>query len=1498
MAESRTLPRGRGLRSISAGMKPGCAIPTAQHHSSTTRGAEADEVGDVHEEVMTLQMLLRERTEQVERFQALLSERRLLQRHDEALGKRMRQYEEQLVQLGLAVRELIPTAKGEKGPAVDVADRGPSSPPISVREIMDGVYQLRYEKHRLEEALAKRERELDAVRAELQHAQGGDKVQELPLQTEVTGTNACCTTAPTQTAVEEEAGVSLEHQLAEVREKLSCAEKKITVYQGECSTMRQVIREREKEVLELQRQHREAVGTRSKQPVQVEEQQLFSSQWKNTKKLISSRHRSFFHGAEWLQILNEKPEAVRTAFLRDASLELCAPCGFISVVEMQAGSDFVAIEVEVRRPASLADDKVELILLQCRFTEMQRLLALRHEPKEGWDMVQAQLREAQSAMATKEREALELQERLQRVERLLAEHHDEREAEDRWMHEALDETEKTVMVMHKEVKEQREKEKRMEARLNSATELLEVREKEISELTVRLQTVTAEAERQEERAAERLDELRRRASTELRGVEEKRRQELSTLRQQHQQQLCKVAEIYRPVTHSLTLDCDPHAREAMALLNSKGSDILRALVLNEAAIAVNAIPRKVVSLTCTGNEFRAEVQLQVSTLALDEACVVESVRHFRAPTATLFLQQWVEAKELVEDRNREIQRLTQELAAMSAKAEELIARNAQLTSEAEVKLRKEREHPCDTEKRSTALAEEVSRIREALGMDDTSQSLPARVARLGTAVAEAEQSREEHEKKCRVERVRVQSSGQQLCGTENEKHQMYRRLAERLRESKQDLERATEALESLHGEHRQLLDRHASIQRLLDRQEQALIEVQATRQHKLQLQRKGENHDPSKRVAGDTETAVEERHDVVAALHSAYAEYDEVYETLESCTRKWRKTEKLQRDKLQEREKECNELRAQLAILQQELRRRQEEATTEASDCKHSEVERDELLNRIQSEMQALTGRLAKNDALQRETESAKRALEQQVARLQQQCDACEAERRQLQGASTILETDRAALEKKVGKLESEMQNRGQWAEEVMRRLVAEEDARRAAEKEVEALKRSYATTHKRTGSSGGGIEESTRAATVQEVNRLRNFCIQTLRLPLTVKEQTISDVVAFLEQHRGLVVEEQEKLAAALASMSEASVLLKQCMAATEGHKEGVMRRMPTSGTSGKESATGDLRAFGRSLTYTGVSGGAAARFGLPPTLASRKFATPTPLTRLESSHKHLQRQSVKKTAPSVALASTAAEVVSLSQLLAGVVAQWRDNAKQKVVGNIAVSKKCSDPSEASGRTQHVLPNAQQHQKGSRQRSDFENEVTTLNSNCSSDFLRRSRAHALCVALSVKDHLHDALATLQSVLHAFHKETHTLSGRFAADSIHDLRMSEGCVMYALKRISQSADAIFSPKERREIEARRGAEYFSVPVGWHDDDASAAYDQSPPFHTPKRQRQPGNTLVLRDVNVSTSPSRSCEKQESDGVRNGVAVAEYRQNLSPEDNKLIQWALLEARRRKR
>ncbi|RNF15766.1 uncharacterized protein Tco025E_05424 [Trypanosoma conorhini] len=1211
--------------------------------------------------------------------------------------------------------------------------------------------------------------------------------------------------------------------------------------------------------------------------------------------MVSSCHRTFFHGAEWLQILDEKPESMRNAFLKDASLELCAPCGFLSVVEMQAGPGFVAIEAEVRRPASLGDDKVELLLLHCPFAEMQRLLALRHAPKEGWDAVQAQLREAQSIIAAKEGEAAELQSRLQRAERLLVEHRDERDADDRWVHEALDETEKTVMVMYNEVKEQREREKRLEAQLQAATESLEARATEVAEVTARLQTVTAEAERQEKRAAQRLDEERRRASTELRGVEEKMRQELSTLRLQQQQQLRKAAEASRLLTHTLTLNCEPHNEAAVSSLDPEGSKILQALLLNEAAIAANAIPHKVASLTCSGSEFRAEVQLQINALAVDEASVAESLRHCRTPTAALFLQQWLDAKGSVEGRSREIQRLVQGLKAMSNKADELLARNAQLTSEAEVKLREERTRVRDAEKRSTALAEELSCIRAALGTEDASQPLPERVARLLTAVAEAEQSRDEHEEKWCAERARAQSLERQLQGTENENHQRQQRFAERLLELKQDLEKATGALDSLHGEHQQLRKRHASMQELLEEQKQALVEVQATRRHKLQRR---DDEVPSKRQVAAAETAVEEEHDAVAALQRAYAEYDELYETLERSRRQWQKTEALQREKLQGSEEECKELREQLAALQQELRRRQEEATTAASNHKRSEAERDEILNRIQKEMQALSKRLAKNDALQRETESAKKALELLVAQLQQQCDAHAAERKQLQESSSMLEKDRAALEKKLGELEREMQSRSLRAEEMMRQLVAEEDARRAAEKEVAALQRPHSTTRKRLGSSGGK-EEGTRAATVQEVKQLRNFCIQALKLPLTEKQQTVSDVIAFLEQHRGSVLAEQETLAAVLASMSTAAGLLRQCVAAAGGPKEGLSHRTQASGAPGKELAAGNLRVFSRSLTYSGggATAAAAAHSAMPPVLASRKSGTATPLTRLASGHQHLQKPSVKKSTPSATLTSTAADVVHFAQLLTSAVAHWRDSEKQNVVGNGAASKKSSGLLEVAGGTQHVMPNTQQ-QKEPQCHTESENEIAVSNSNGNSEFLRRSRAQALCVALSVKDHLHDALGALHSVLRAFHEEAYTVSGRFAVDPIHDLRMSEGCVVYALKRISQSADAIFSTRERREIEARRGVEYFNVPVVWHDVAASAARAKSPPSHTPKGQRQPGNALASRDVNLSASPSRSCERPERDRVYAGGAATDYRYRMSPEDNKLIQWALLEARRRKR
>ncbi|EAN98731.1 hypothetical protein C3747_117g111 [Trypanosoma cruzi] len=1503
MAESGALARGRGLRSVSAGIRSKRAIPTvsvtAQSHSTAACNVSAGEDGDTQDETMALRVMLQERTEQVERLEALVSEKRLIQRYDDVLERRMQQYEAQLAQLALTVRGNTPTpsnkkplGKERKDPAKDVTNKGS---PLSVREILDEVHQMRYEKHRLEGELAKKESELKSLRTELEHAQNLVQVGELPLKTDVAGTNASCNAKPTHTsAVNEEVVTSLRHQLAEVQEKFARTEAKLGMYQKEYRALRQTVREREKELLEWQRKHRDAVGIRPKDTPHLEVQEFLLDQWKDTKNMVSSRHRIFFRGAEWLQILNEKPEAMRTAFLKDASLELCAPWGFISVVEMQAGSELVTIEVEVRRPSQFPDDKVELFLLHCPFAEMQRLVESRDEPKDGWDRVQEQLTEAQRVIAEKESEVMDLQKRLQRAEALLAEQHVQRDADDRWVHAALDETEKTVLVIYKELKDQWEKGEGLQARLQSATESLAARENELAELTVQLQTANAEAQRQEERAAQELEEVRRRAFAELRDVEDKRRQELSEIRRQQQQQIRQAAENLRLVTHSMRLDCGMHDEAALASLDSRGNEILRALLLNEAALAANAIPRTVVSLTRSGNELRAEVQLQVNALAVDNALVAESVRKCQAPTAMLFLQEWLGVKELAKCRNREIQRLTQEVKAMSSKVEEVHERNAHMMSKTEVSLREERDKVCEFEREKAAFVEELDRVGEALGTQDASLPLPERVSRLVTAIAEAEKLKKGHETRWRAEQARVQS----LEKKQREMEKDHRHLVEMLQESKQDLENATESLETLQSEHQQLLEEYGSIQKLLNSQQEEMIRLQATRRHQHYFWPKGVDQWTSTRVAESTEDPEEVQHDVMVALRRAYEEYDELYETLESSIQQRRKMEMLEREKLQGREAECNELNQQIAALQKELRKHQEEAIAVESTHERSEAERDELLSRIQKEMQALSRRLAKNDALQRETESAKKALEEQVVWLQQQCEAHESERKKLQEASALVENDRSTMEKKLEELQREMERRSKRAEEMMRQLVSEEDARRALEMELATLRRSNKTRKKISGVSTGDKEEEEHpkklgAATAPEVKRLREFCMHALKLPLTEKQQTLGDIVAFMEQNCVSTVEEQESLGAALISMSTASKLLRECVAAAEEHKGGLIHRTPASRSSANGSSVGNLSAFGRSLSYSGgiVS---AAHPASPPVLASRKSVTPTPLARIASGHQHLRQQTVSKRTQPKDLASTATEVVCLAQVLSGVVAHWRDNEKQSAARRNEMPKKSFVPSKESGQTQHA--NSKPQQETGRQ-PDIENEAAVPKPDGNYDFLRRSRAHALCVALSVKDHLDDALTALQSVLEVFREGNYAAKDRFEVDPIHDLRMSEGCVVYALKRISQSADILFSRGERREIEARRGADYFKPPGGLRNVPSPNARNILPSKHLSKEPRRECDGLLPCELNFSPSPSTSPNGKKGDGnCDEGVTVG-FRQHMNAEDKQLIQWALIEARRRR-
>ncbi|KEG10206.1 hypothetical protein DQ04_04051050 [Trypanosoma grayi] len=1488
MEGARAAARGRAPRSISAAVRSNrvVQIPTVGRHSVTsavdTKVETASREDDKPvEDVVALQCLLQEQVAQVERLEALLSEKQLIKRYDEAHESRMRQYDEQLGMLAALVKGDSTKTAAKKKKSDDKLEKGAGPKcAVSVQEIMDGVQELWYKKKHMEGELAKRERALEVARAELKEAQACARAGELSLrESKPTSSQA----APPM--VERDAVSALEQKLAEMEKKYNRTEEKLTSYQAEYRVMRQTLRDREKELLELQRKHREAVSASSKN-------QQLSVQWKGASKYVSTRHRRFFRGAEWVRLLQNKPDAMRCAFLTDASLELCAPHGFISIVEMHQGPDVVAVEVDVRRPAGLREEVVGVQLMECPFVAMTQLLQRLDAPKEGWDLVQEELHNSQRALAAKEEELAALQKQLRRMESSLDRQNDHHEADRRIVNEALDETEETVKVMYGEIERQRAKEKELHVQLQQLTGTLAERDKTVAELTARLQEIAAEAKRQEEQAAANLNEARRRASAELRDAETKRRQEVAAVRQQQQQLLRKAVEAPPIVTRSLSIKWSDHGELGAMPHDATSNDILRALLLGEVAAAAKAVPVNVLSLTFKGQELQAEVQLQLSSSPVGSTRVTESEERVTAPTTALFLQEWRDMKGLVESRNREIQRLAQELKTAGEEVEGLRAVNTRVAANTEAQLREleaqlhgERERAQAMAVSQAALTEELSRVGDALVTEDATLSLAERAGRLTAKVAATEKSLVTVDRQYRCERARAHTLETRLREEESGKQH----LAEMLQQAKQDLERATEALEALDGEQRRLAQDAAAAaanHETLRVQAARVTELQAARRHGGQRRRlSGEAAATDTRA--QTAGKEEENNDVITALRCAYEEYDEVCDRHESNARQWRMAEKAFREKLREHEADCEQLRSQLATLQKELQERELASAAAETSHQRSEAERDGLLNHIRQETQLLSKRLAKNDALQRETEAAKKALEGRVVELMQRCEACEAGRKQLQEVAARLEKDRVGLQNTVTELQTEMNRRNQRADELVKQLVQEEDARRALEGEVMKLRRS-----KTASSAASGT------ASASEVQRLRQFCTQTLSVPLTEKEQTVGDIIAFVEQHLGNAAEkgqkrgnaaEKEQLAAALLSMSTAAQLLKQCVSATEEQVQSPIRR--TRASAGAGSA---LRSFGRSLSY---SSGIA-----PPSLSARvprpitrKTATPSPLTRTASAYpqpRQLEQQQGMLNAKPPVLASSAAEVVYFAQLLASVVAHWRENERNNTVRLDELSKKCRDLSEELGRANDALVEKQQPGKNTKAAAQEDE---------GEDFLRHSRAHALSVALSVKDHLHDARAALQPVLDAIHESTGAARDSFAVDPTHDLHMAEECILYALKRIVQSAGAVFSSRERREIEAKRGGDYFTMPVSWCAGASPLRRPHSPQPRSPQNQKQQqhtgGGALVPRDVNLSSSPSASREKMREASL-DAAGGADYRRHRNREDQEVIQQALREARRRNR
>ncbi|KAH9597497.1 hypothetical protein LSM04_000046 [Trypanosoma melophagium] len=1474
-----------------------------------------EESVDDNDEVATLRFLLQEREEQVTLLEGLLSEKQLLLRRDEILEERLQQYEEQLGKLASIVRVDAPgtsalkkgassSKKEKEGNVISSSGTSKKQTP-SIHEIMDGVQKLRYDKQRMEIDLVRKERTLGTLQSQLKKLQEETKGGELPVKNNPTravadlvfDTSKPAEEVEMETAEERKSRFDLEKKLLEMQKRQTRTEEKLSCYQKEYYAARQSLRLREKELLEFQRKHRDSAAS-----IHGKQDQLIVSQsWKDSEKMKSTQYRHFFRGSEWVQLVEKRPEAMRTSILKDVSLTLSAPYGFVSISELNQGPDMVVIlELVVQHPTSLLSKQVELLLMDCPFNGVKELLKHRNDPKDGWDLVQEQLHETRNNLMKKEEEMLVLQQKLHRLESSLEEEIKQRDTDDLLIQQALDETEETLKAMYAEIEKQRVKEEELHSQYQKIKETLEEREKTIKEVTLQLQKSNDEMKKQKEVYVKQLEEVKRKTSEEIRNVETKRREKVQSVLQQQEQLIVKTKEKTSILSYTLVVKWDEKGEKTPLSLDSKNKEILGTLVLGDITTALTTlvsptttkvIPSKLLSLICTGCEIQAEVQLNLYTTTEEDAGrVVEHIRRCRTSSAVLFLQEWRDMKHLMEIRNREIQRLAKELKISTDEAEKF---KSQLQIQCEKTQMTEESH--------TIALKELSHVRTALGVNDggveSSAGIATAVGNLVKRIAEVEKARQQEKQQWHQQ--------EQQHGEQKEEYQREQEeLRELLRKSKYDMENTTAALNTLRATHQSLVQECAVREKARDVVRSQFTELQKSR---------------PVNTSNDTETIDKEDDDdnnvesvILSRLRSSYIAYDKMLEKQEIAMKQWLVMETSLQDKLQNREREFSQLQLRCTKLEKELEKKTIADAASIANYEESDAKYRDLINSFKAENEALSAR---------------------VEKLNQQC--------------ATLESDR-------NKLKSEMACRSERAEELMKQLVQEEDTRRELEKEVIKLRRTKTA-----------ISTSSTRTTVFEVKRLRNFCLHTLKIPLTEKQQGVGDIVASMEQHYSGVLEEKEQLAAALLSMHTAVRLLKQCVSTTEEHKENPIRRTRSS-AGNKTIGTGStpvstttvhnnnnnnhhhhhnnhiLRGFGRSVSYSS---------GLAPPLLSarasrsigRKSATTPSLARMASSQYHLQPSSQQQqkekeekeketgketprkqetlSAKPLELASSAAEAVYFAQLLVSVVNYWRENERQHSTRLEDVSRKCQELSEKLTCAEHALIEQQQRENEKEEQMKSMMEFISPREEEQESFLRRSRAHALCVMLSVKDHLHDALAAMQPVVAVMRDDAvittnnnsnnNTSStvntstrGRFTTNITHGVRMTEESVVYALKRIVNAAGTLFSPRERSDIEIKRGAEYFTIPEAWR----GTASPRTPLQLTPLRitqQQQIQKGLVPRDAN--SSPLSPTEKQRSgshDAVSvsavgtTGSACVDYRQYMSRDDQQVIQQALREARRRRR
>nr|CCC93314.1 conserved hypothetical protein [Trypanosoma congolense IL3000] len=1184
---------------------------------------------------------------------------------------------------------------------------------VDMRDILDSVQQLLYDKVHRETELTVRTHELETVRAEVEALRKSAIDNEATLKEVLDCAESGNQAHPSEPQVYTNS--QLEKMLAEIKDKYNEANKRLDEFQSDYQEVRRRLHEKEKEVLELQRRERDAIADANKGHAH----QLYYMQWKEVNNLTTTQYRCHFRGDEWIRLLLEKPESMRAAFLKDVSLELRAPYGFVTVVAMEAGPEHVAVDVEVRHPTSLCKKELIMRLMECSFDEMSLLLEHLEGPKDGFDLLRQQLKEAQQELAKSEEGRRVLNKQLELAQLSLLERQKQIDEESNMVHAALDDTEKTVKATYNELKSSRENNKMLELQLQKYAETVTTQEKFIAELTTLLNQLGDKVEGGSEFTTT-LGKMNIRdimgkmpdlgpagdhgvgailwdgdavgSDDTLKNTQEFRQTVVSTWR----------------CPDSIALKNEP------LLPDSRVHSIVRSVLMCEVAAAVQVVPSDVTSLEFIEGSLRAEVCLQLNSRTHSVERILGILREFNPKSTVAFLENWFQARRLMQEHAREVETLVEELIGLS---KAFLLNNEQgdgnrLVVEAMYKV--------------SAVVAEIVRLSEKLKDGGILCTVPNQ------------------------DRRRTQ---EHASGEDNSNGDLTLERAER------SLNEMLEVLNTYQAASKAGPNRQHSCSGEMNTKK--LADIQSRRLHR----EKHINHSTVKNYVittpGEETTQKAVGGDVWVALAEAYAEYDTLHERYEDTME-------------------------QLLAVEDSLR--------------------EKLL-------------LVKRSSVH----------EKNIERLTRERDALLIEQQKNRNRESEMWEALATKQQEVDRLKKEIDRKTEWAEEMMHRLVQEEDERSKLEGMLKGPQKRLATV--RDSRSGISAESSSTHAFLHV---LRAFCKETLDIEVPDTEQSVEDILNLIGcQYSNKIKRSmtetafaKEEVVTVIQSLNAAIPLLQQAL------------------TSGRTRACSDTRVRGRAGAESDYRNTPSARRRVPsfprpaangarsaatpqqtrvPQLSGRRLlgqASPTrSVTPLQKKQKQVLQEAC--TPPQVChpLTSCATRILQLAQKIAGPVPQLKSPKLAK--NNSKVST--TDVRE--------------------------------------EFVQWSREQIISLMLFVKDYLHDAAVALNSVA-----RTQTTVPSDHEDSVlvcsESLRAANSYVTHAMKSIVETVVSLLSQKELSEIEESLGKGYFHMPYPLRSNPFATQKSRTvQPHDDPTRQpsppllglapRQtnaaPGNTEKLRSM---------------------------------------------------